>query len=182
MIVDAHAHLGYDEVFDEDFSEEALLTSQRENGIDVTIVQPGTRHDLASVQRQHDAIADLVGRYPGRFRGIANPNPHLPEADYVREVRRCVEELHFVGLKVHPFAHAVQPLRQPGVDVQCDGGICQRTDRPLIKGHRVAGEAVEVSGGELNHSRPEDTLALILGKPELEGIDDLRIDLKGSIC
>ena len=52
--------------------------------------------------------------YPGRFRGLANPNPHLPEQAYAREVRRCVEELHFVGLKVHPFAHAVNPLGQHG--------------------------------------------------------------------
>lgn len=114
MIVDAHAHLGCDEIFDEDFTEEALLTSQRENSIDVTLVQPGTVHDVAGVRLQHNAIADLAARHPGRFYGIANPNPHLSKDAYEREVRRCVEGLNFVGLKVHPFAHAVNPLGAHG--------------------------------------------------------------------
>ncbi len=114
MIIDAHAHLGLDEVFDEDFTEEALLESQARNGIDVTLVQPGTVHDLASAQEQHDDIADLAARHAGRFRGIANPSPHLPAEEYEREVRRCIDGLGFVGLKIHPLAHAVNPLGNHG--------------------------------------------------------------------
>jgi hypothetical protein len=114
MIVDAHAHLGLDEVFDEDFTEAALVDGQKANGIDASLVQPGTCHDLAGVQRQHDAIADAAARHPGRLFGIANPNPHLADAEYEAEVRRCVERLHFVGLKIHPFGHAVNPLGRHG--------------------------------------------------------------------
>ena len=114
MIIDAHAHLGFDEIFDQDFTEGALLESQQVNGIDLTLVQPGTVHDLESARRYHDDIADLARRHPGRFRGIANPNPHLPGDAYEGEVRRCIEELGFVGLKVHPAAHAVNPLGRHG--------------------------------------------------------------------
>jgi hypothetical protein len=114
MIVDTHTHLGFDEVFDEDFTEDALLASQEQNRIDCSLVQPGTVHDLGSAQRQHDAIADLAARLPTRFYGIANPNPHLPDREYTREVLRCIEELAFVGLKIHPFAHAVNPLGRHG--------------------------------------------------------------------
>ncbi len=96
-IVDAHAHLGFDEVFDEDFTEAALLESQERNGIDVTLVQPGTVHNLNGVRRQHDAIAELARRFPGRFYGIANPSPHLPGEQYEQEALRCVKELGFVG-------------------------------------------------------------------------------------
>ncbi|HEX2949875.1 MAG TPA: amidohydrolase family protein [Armatimonadota bacterium] len=109
MIVDAHAHLGFDEVFDEDFTEADLLDSQQRNGIDVTLVQPALVHDRATVMQYHDKIADLAARYPGRFYGIANPNPHLPDDEYVHEIERCLHELHFVGIKLHPFAHAVNP-------------------------------------------------------------------------
>lgn len=109
MIIDAHAHLGYDEIFDEDFTEMELLESQRTNGIDVTLVQPAIVHDLATVQVYHTAIADLARRYPGRFYGIANPNPHLPGRAYEDEVTRCVTELGFIGIKLHPFGHAVNP-------------------------------------------------------------------------
>ena len=114
MILDAHAHLGFDEVFDHDFSEADLVAGQEQNGVDASLVQPGTCHGLADVQRQHDAIADLARRRPGRIFGIANPSPHLPAAQYEAEVRRCIERLHFVGLKVHPMAHAVNPLGRHG--------------------------------------------------------------------
>ena len=114
MIIDAHAHLGYDEVFDADFAEAPLVEGQARNGIDITLVQPGTAHDLAGVQKQHDAIADLIARHPGRFRGLANPNPHLPGDAYAEEVTRCVRELGFVGVKMHPLAHAVNPLGKHG--------------------------------------------------------------------
>lgn len=117
MIVDAHAHLGYDEVFDVDFTAKALIEGQRQNGIDVTLVQPATCHGLKDVQRQHDAVARLAQRSPGRFRGIANPNPHLPAKQYERELRRCVEKLGFIGVKMHPMAHAVNPTGRDGLRV-----------------------------------------------------------------
>lgn len=109
MIVDAHAHLGRDQVFDVNFTADELLASQEANGIDVTLVQPASAHDLETVQRYHDAIADLAASHPGRFRGIANPNPHLTGDQYARELERCIGDLGFVGVKLHPTAHALNP-------------------------------------------------------------------------
>lgn len=114
MIVDAHAHLGCDYVSEEDFLLEELLAGQEENGIDVTIVQPGTVIDLPTVQKQHDGIAKLCTRYPGRFYGMANPNPHLPAEQYRAEVCHCVEDLGFVGVKINPYGHALLPNSQAG--------------------------------------------------------------------
>jgi hypothetical protein len=114
VIIDAHAHLGFDEVFDEDFTEAALLESQERNGIELTLVQPAIAHELATVRRYHDAIADLTARHPGRFRGIANPNPHLGDGAWEKEVGRCVTGLGFAGVKLHPAAHAVNPLGRHG--------------------------------------------------------------------
>jgi predicted TIM-barrel fold metal-dependent hydrolase len=114
MIIDAHTHLGYDYVFEEDFTREKLLTSMEENKIDASIVQPGSVLDLKAVTEQHDAIADLSEKMPGRIFGMANPNPHLPEKEYRGELQRCVEDLGFVGVKLHPLAHAVDPHRSAG--------------------------------------------------------------------
>jgi len=113
-IIDAHAHLGYDDVFDVDFTEAELLESQEQNGIGITLVQPPTVHDLAGVQRHHDCVADLCRRFPGRFFGIACPNPHLPGDEYETEARRCVKQMGFVALKLHPFGHAVNPTGKHG--------------------------------------------------------------------
>ena len=109
MIVDVHAHLGWDPVFEFHYTQEDLLASQEQNAIDVTIVQPASCHRLEDVREQHDAIARLCSTYPGRFYGMANPNPHLNEAEYRGELLRCVNELGFVGVKIHPAAHALNP-------------------------------------------------------------------------
>lgn len=114
MIIDTHAHLGKDKVFDEDFSEEELVEAQKRNGIDITIVQPATANSIEDVKKLHDAIFELCRRYPGRFYGMANPNPHLPDNVYEAELRRCVTRLKFVGVKLQPFAHAVNPLGHDG--------------------------------------------------------------------
>jgi predicted TIM-barrel fold metal-dependent hydrolase len=109
VIIDVHSHMGYDEIFEHDFPAEDLLWAQGRNGVDITIVQPGSCVLLETVRRQHDAIAAFAAQYPGRFFGMANPNPHLPDDDYRREVTRCVRDLGFVGVKIHPTAHAVNP-------------------------------------------------------------------------
>ena len=129
MIVDAHAHLGLDQVFDVDFTADELLAAQETNGIDVTLVQPASAHDLDTVKRYHDAIAALAARHPGRFRGIANPNPHLTGGQYGRELERCVRELGFVGVKLHPTAHALNPS---GRDAQAAFELIQALGVPVM--------------------------------------------------
>lgn len=114
MIVDAHAHLGYDYVFEEDFTLEKLLPQMEENKVDACIVQPGTVLDLETLIEEHDAIADLSEKMPGRIFGMANVNPHLSTKEYQGELERCVNDLGFVGVKLHPFAHAVDPNRSTG--------------------------------------------------------------------
>ena len=113
-VVDVHAHLGDDQIFEHEFTRDELLLGQAENGVAATIVQPASVADLATVRAQHDAIAALAAEFPGRFFGMAAPNPRLPEADYFAEVRRCVRELGFVGLKLHTLAHATSPISRAG--------------------------------------------------------------------
>ena len=59
IIVDAHAHLGYDYVFEHEFNLKDLLMGMEMNGIDISIVQPGTTFDLETVVKQHNEIAEL---------------------------------------------------------------------------------------------------------------------------
>jgi len=114
MIIDTHAHVGEDKVFDEYFSEDELVESQKQNGIDITIVQPATVTSIEDVKKQHDKIFELCNRYPGHFYGMANPSPHLPDRIYEEEVVRCISELGFVGVKLQPFGHGVSPLSHNG--------------------------------------------------------------------
>jgi predicted TIM-barrel fold metal-dependent hydrolase len=117
MIIDTHTHLGYDCVFEVDFTTERLLTGMKQNRVDASIVQPGTTLDLKTVIKQHNAIADLAKKMPACIYGMANPNPHLPAAKYKKEVKRCVKELGFISIKLHPLGHSVNPNSSAGKNV-----------------------------------------------------------------
>ncbi|MDH5687322.1 MAG: amidohydrolase family protein [Candidatus Bathyarchaeota archaeon] len=114
MIVDAHTHLGYDYVFEEDFTLDDLLTNMERNRVDISIVQPGTVLDLETVVGQHNAIADLSKKMPRRIFGMANPNPHLPRDKYCKELERCVGDLGFLGVKMQTLGHGVDPGKSTG--------------------------------------------------------------------
>lgn len=114
MIIDVHAHLGWDYVFDEDFTREEQISKHEDYHINRTILQPASCHDLDTVVEQHNAIAAMTKEFPGVFYGMANPNPHLNDSLYEKEIRRCIEELGFVGIKIHTFAHAVHPAGRDG--------------------------------------------------------------------
>lgn len=107
MIIDTHAHVGQCHVFDADQSGADLLKAMDSHGIDAAVVQPFP--GSPDVRANHDAIAELGRENPGRIIGLASVNPHLPEREYFDEVRRCVTELGFVGVKVHTIGHAVAP-------------------------------------------------------------------------
>ncbi len=157
-IIDVHAHLGYDEIFEEEFTAAELLAAQEENGVDITIVQPGVTVTLESARRQHDAIADLMRRYPGRFYGMANPNPHLPEDQYRAEVTRCLTELGFVGIKIHTFAHAISPASQAARKVFA---LAAEFDIPVMV-HTGSGAPFALPSQVLPAARAFPTVRIIL--------------------
>ena len=106
MIIDAHSHLGYSEIFSAGVTEELLLTTMDANGIDATVVMPAAGSDPIPT---HDAIAALCGRLPERVFGMISMTPLIGRSAYVHEARRCVRELGFKAIKLHPQAHAVSP-------------------------------------------------------------------------
>ena len=115
MIIDAHAHLGASAISGLDVTEKALLESMDRAGIEAAIVQPFPFPPVPA-REVHDAIAELAGRYPGRIFGMASLTPHLPAEEYRREAERCVRELGFVGLKLHPLGH-LAPILSRAADI-----------------------------------------------------------------
>lgn len=107
MIISAHAHIGDTRVFDAESSEEALLQSMDNAGVDASIVMPSA--GCADAAAIHDRIARLGQQHPGRIFGMIQINPHTDEDIYTAEAERCVRELGFVGVKIHPLGYAVNP-------------------------------------------------------------------------
>lgn len=115
MIVDAHVHLGIDRVFDEVRTEEEILESMEKNGVDASVVQTmaGTI-DIECIREDHDRIYSFSKNGKKKIFGMASHNPHIKKEHYIDELKRCVEELGFVGVKLHAFAHACNPLSKDG--------------------------------------------------------------------
>jgi 4-oxalmesaconate hydratase len=104
--------------FGDDEIRETVLTGQLRvqdaRGVDVTLFSPraaGMGHHLAPVdanavwsQVANDLVARVVDLFPTRFVGVGQlpQAPGAPLDAAVREVRRCVEELGFVGCNVNP--------------------------------------------------------------------------------
>jgi len=113
MIIDAHCHLGHDYVFDIENTEEDLVNSYREYGIDGGIVQPFiSRPYIEDTRAAHDKIFKLTKKYEGSFWGLASINPHFKPEEYKSEAVRCINSLGFIGLKITPAGHAVHPLSE----------------------------------------------------------------------
>lgn len=116
MIIDAHAHLGHDYVFDEESSEQELIRYYDKYKVDGAIIQPFINRPYIKDTRQiHNRIFKFCSRFSGRFWGMASINPHFSPGDYEKEAKRCVKELGFVGVKITPIAHAVHPASRDGI-------------------------------------------------------------------
>ncbi|HEY4454366.1 MAG TPA: amidohydrolase family protein [Pseudonocardiaceae bacterium] len=108
----AYPSIGDDEI------RESLLDNQLrlmdERGIDLTIFSPrasamahhvGDERVSAEWARvSNDLIHRVVTLYPDRFAGVCQlpQSPGVPIANSIAELRRCVEELGFVGCNLNP--------------------------------------------------------------------------------
>ncbi|GID30330.1 amidohydrolase family protein [Paractinoplanes brasiliensis] len=94
--------------------EGSQLRLMDERGIDLTVFSPrasamghhfGDEAVSAAWARvSNDLVARVAGLYPGRFVGVCQlpQSPGAPIANSVAELRRCVEELGFVGCNLNP--------------------------------------------------------------------------------
>jgi 4-oxalmesaconate hydratase len=107
----------YPDISDDEIRESiegSQLRLMDERGIDLTVFSPrasamGHHIGDASVSARwtevcNDLIARVVGLFPDRFVGVGQlpQSPGAPIAGSVTELRRCVEELGFVGVNLNP--------------------------------------------------------------------------------
>ncbi len=115
MIIDAHSHLGKDVIFDCEHTEEYLLEKNRKYGIGGGIVQPFVgRPYIEETEEYHNRIFRFCQENKNYW-GMASINPHFRHEEYYEEARRCVQELGFVGLKLTPVSHSVNPESEDGL-------------------------------------------------------------------
>lgn len=130
MIIDVHAHLGEDVVFDEETSEQELLETYKANGVDGAIIQPFIcRPYIEDTRAAHDRVHRFTRESGMLAWGMASINPHFRHDDYEAEAKRCVGELGFVGVKISCIAHACHPSSRDGMHVF---EVCRELGVPLM--------------------------------------------------
>jgi len=107
----------YPRISDDDIRESVQGSQVRlmdERGVDLTIFSPRASamgHHIGDeavsarwARACNDLIARVVALFPGRFAGVCQlpQSPGVPIARSVAELRRCVEELGFVGCNLNP--------------------------------------------------------------------------------
>jgi len=107
-IINSHIHLGGSHIIDANYTEEQLVKNMEENNVYGMMVLP-IAEPKPNYREMHDRIYRFTQSMPGRIWGVADMHPRHEEEEYVNEVKRCVLELGFVALKLHPLLHAVNP-------------------------------------------------------------------------
>jgi predicted TIM-barrel fold metal-dependent hydrolase len=85
---------------------EAVVAAMDQGGVDIALMNAwcGPTGMLIS----NDEVAGLVGRFPARLRGVGTADLRSPAAA-CRELRRCVNDLGFVAIRVVPWLWNLPP-------------------------------------------------------------------------
>lgn len=107
-IIDTHVHLGTSKFSGVTTTETELLKSMDKSGVATSLVMP--QPTLENINDVHEQIARLAGKHPGRFYGIASLDPWMEEEPYILQLEKCVKDLGFIAVKLHPYGHNISPL------------------------------------------------------------------------
>jgi predicted TIM-barrel fold metal-dependent hydrolase len=104
IVIDSHCHAGKGDgltgPWDTDAPLDKYLHRAARAGIERTVLLAAFHSDYASANRQ---VARIVASRPGRFYGFAFVHPVHDRGRVAALVREAVEQLGFVGLKVHRY-------------------------------------------------------------------------------
>jgi predicted TIM-barrel fold metal-dependent hydrolase len=118
-VIDAHCHAGRGDAMSAPWNThadvEVTLSHMAEAGIDRTVIFPINNREYEGPNRE---IAEICGRYPGKFIGFAKHDPQTEAGRIAAMLRREVEHLGLKGLKLHRLPtrevlDAVAELRIP---------------------------------------------------------------------
>jgi predicted TIM-barrel fold metal-dependent hydrolase len=85
---------------------DATVAAMDRGGVDVALMSAWC--GPAGMLISNDEVADLVHRHPARFRGVGTADIRWPAAA-CRELRRCVNDLGFVAIRVVPWLWNLPP-------------------------------------------------------------------------
>jgi predicted TIM-barrel fold metal-dependent hydrolase len=115
MILDFHTHVDHAEVYGWFDPPEKLVPLLDEAGIARAAIMTYLDHPLGGAD-PIGTIADAVRRYPDRLIGFVRLNPNF-RAEARRALDRCVLELGFRGVKLHPTTTLAHPAGDATIEL-----------------------------------------------------------------
>lgn len=107
-IIDSHTHLGGSRVADTVYTEEKWLSTMEKYHLDGIMSLPN-QQGTPTPQEAHNRIHRFAQAHPGRIWGVFDMTPTLDDDEYIAEAVRCIKELGFVAMKLHPSMHGCIP-------------------------------------------------------------------------
>lgn len=111
-VIDCHAHLAYPGAADSDEKDRKLIEAADKLGIDrlccstLTPKRPATAEGFRTCNAK---VAESMKRFAGRVLGYCYVNPGCG-AEALDEVRRCVEDRGFMGVKLYNEHRCTEPV------------------------------------------------------------------------
>ncbi len=193
-VIDCHAHLTHRSrpTWEED--DRRLIEAADKLGIDqlccsiLTPRRPATAEGFRECNRW---VAEGMQRFPGRVLGYCYVNPGYGR-EALEEIRRCVEERRFIGVKLYNEYTCTEPVVFPIVELAIELGV------PILQhaghNHYLPEDQPRISDGghlaELSRRYPEAKLicAHICGGGDwewtikaLRGAPSVSLDTSGSV-
>ncbi len=147
-VIDCHAHLrhpSFPKYLDDD---RRLIDAADKLGIDqlcCSILSPRRPATARDFQECNQCLAEGMRRYAGRVLGYCYVNPGYTR-EALAEVRRCVEERGFIGIKLYNEYTCNEPVVFPIVELAIELGV------PILHhaghAHYLMADQPRISGGE----------------------------------
>jgi len=152
MLVDAHIHLNLG-----GFSERSFVERFERGSTDqfwVSALQGGYYPTLQDVRLSNDMVHALMERLPGAVLGFAYLNP-VHGAEALAELRRCVDDLGFRGIKLWVSTLCDDPSVNPIVEAAISYGMPLLVHCWLKIGGNLPFESTPMHLGRLARRFPE---------------------------
>jgi uncharacterized protein len=107
-IFDTHTHLGEARHSGRVQRVDEMLRHMEATGVDRSLLIPFPV--VSDYRATHDEIASAMRVNPDRFVSAVCLDVHVPEREYLDEMRRCREQLGFQAWKLQPQYQAFNPL------------------------------------------------------------------------
>jgi predicted TIM-barrel fold metal-dependent hydrolase len=120
LVIDAHCHAGRGTAMSAPWTTradvEVTLRHMAEAGIDKTVIFPINNNEY---EKPNQEVAEICGRYPGKFIGFAKHDPQTEAGRIAPMLRREVGSLGLKGLKLHrlPTREVLDAVAELGIPI-----------------------------------------------------------------